>query len=435
MTIMTITTITTITTIMRTHRALCALSILLFGSLSACEETPAGGGDAGVDAQVGRDAAEDAAPPADAGPPDAGQKPDGVQHDYCGQPFFKLHIGGEDEDLWGYSLSGDRLAYNLSPSGGQLVFDLYLLELDTCVEYQLTDGARATTAFIHGDEILWSENRDSRPDPDDYYCKDIYRYDLTLWREEQLTNHPLCEWTPVTNGDHIAFSRSTDVGGDAPREYLLWNRSRGTDIRFADPGAQAGQFDLSARWLAWSGYTQLATSIGKDVFVKDLSTGVDTHIETSAGYYCYVVRLDGEYLTYTCSEYWLDFPYHLFLRHLPTGEELELDGAEADVDGITHGAIHDGIVAWSTTKHMASPDITNPVYDVELYDIETGIYRRLTTAQSKLRISEIQLPWATFTRHIGPDEFEYYVGHLGRLGVLDADGRLIEGGPVLDPPQ
>lgn len=420
---------------MQERYTLATAIVLLLAALSGCEETTAGSDDAGVDGQVLADAAMDAAPPVDASATDAGQKPEGVQFDYCDQPFFKLHIGGEDEGVWGFSLSGSRLSYNLSPSGGQLIFDLYVFELDTCFEYQLTEGARGTSAWIHGNEVLWSEDRDARTDPNDYHCKDIYRYDLAAWREDQLTDHPYCEWNPRTNGRHIAFERSTETGGDAPRENLLWDREEGTVIRYAEPGAQAAHYDLSSRWLAWSGYTQLATSVGKDVFVRDLQTGLDAHLQTSTGYYCYGVQLDGDYLTFACSEYWLSHPFHLFLRHLPTGEELHLDGAEQDTGWITHGPIDSGIVAWSTTKRIENPDLIAKVSEVELYDIETGIYRRLTTAPSMMRIVDIQVPWVTFGRYLSPDVIEYYVGHLGRLGVLDADGRLIEGGGVLDPPQ
>lgn len=45
--------------------------------------------------------------------------------------------------------------------------------------------------------------------------------------------------------------------------------------------------------------------------------------------------------------------------------------------------------------------------------------------------------WAAFAFNLGVNTYflDRYVGNLERLGVLDANGRLIEGGPVLDPPQ
>jgi hypothetical protein len=388
-----------------------------------------------LDAEAPQDGAAlpDSTASKDTGLPDAGPRPDAIVHDYCGEAFFKLHIGGESEEIYGYSLSGSRLAYNRVPRF-TIAFDLYVLELDTCTEYRLTRGARATSAFILGSGILWSENRESSPAPD-YHCMDIYRYDLELWREEQLTDHPLCEWNPETNGRFIAYERSTAEGGDSPRENLLWDMVAGTELQYAEPGAQAGYYELSERWLAWSGYTQLATSIGKDVFVRDLETGEETHIENSAQYYCYDVRLDGDYLTYACSEYWVEAPYYLFLRHLPTGEELHLDGAETDTGGISHGAIHSGIVAWNTTKHIANPDLISDISDIELYDIETGIFRRLTTVESGLRAALLQPPWLACQRRLPGQIYEYYVAHLGRLGVLDDNGRLIPGDGVLGPPE
>jgi hypothetical protein len=52
-------------------------------------------------------------------------------------------------------------------------------------------------------------------------------------------------------------------------------------------------------------------------------------------------------------------------------------------------------------------------------------------------VYELHVPWAAFTYSLGTNTYfwDRYMGNLERLGVLDADGRLIEGDPVLDPPQ
>jgi hypothetical protein len=262
---------------------------------------------------------------------------------------------------------------------------------------------------------------------------DLYRYDLGTWSMEQLTDHPYCEWHPETNGRHIAYERSVAEGGDAPAENLLWDLQTDSVIQFAEPGSNAGYFDINDRYLAWSRYPSSGSSLGKDVFYRHLETGDTTQIPNSALYYCYDVRLGGEYLTYAGSEYWGQLPFHLFLHHLPTGEELHLDGGPT-INGITHGAIDAGIVAWNTTQHAIDFDPFDPTTDVELYDIEIDGYRRLTTARSALRVWDLQVPWITFIVSLGEYVYEYYVAHLERLGVVDANGRLLPGDAVLEPP-
>jgi hypothetical protein len=91
-------------------------------------------------------------------------------------------------------------------------------------------------------------------------------------------------------------------------------------------------------------------------------------------------------------------------------------------------------VAWNTTKNAIDFDPFDPTTDVELYDLETDVYRRLTTARSALRVWDLQGPWITFIVSLGEYVYEYYVAHLERLGVVDASGRLLPGDAVLEPP-
>lgn len=411
---------------------LLAVGLAWFGP--GCEtplrQHPDAGGDAGKDGAP----TADAVVRPDAGPQDASPRPEGVPYDYCGDPFFKLHIGGQAEEVWGPSLSGNRLAYARGPHTS-LQWDAYVLDLDECKEYRLTQGRRVSSIFIHHDKLLWADNFDHSDAPI-YHCMDLYGYDLSVWAGEQLTDHPLCEWHPKTNGRYVAYERNTTEDGGSSRENLLWDLQTDTATRFAEPGAQAGYYDIDDLWLAWSGYTLMATSLGKDVFYLDLATGEETHVENSAQYYCYDVRLWGDYLTYVCSEYWMEGAYHLFLRHLPTGQELHLDGGQGRVGLIGRGVMSADIVAWITSKHAPDPGAFAALTDVELYDLQSGEFRRLTTTQSRIFVEDISIPWVVLSLQTTPGEYfyDFYVANLEQLGVLDAAGHLVPGEPVLAPP-
>lgn len=410
------------------------------GPVLGCEEPP---GQSDLDAEAGVDVGADAAVRIDvaalpdAAPPDAAEPPVGVPYDFCDEAFFQLPIGGPTEDVsTSFGLWDGVLAYSRGPVHSGFQLDIYTFNLWQCMEYKITDQAHAGGVYLRDSEILWNENRMFRREPD-YHCMDLFRYDLETWTIEQLTDHPLCEWNPQTNGRYLVYERSIEEDGQSPspREILLWDRQEDTEQRLVEPGAVAGYHDITDRYVAWSGYTQLADSLGRDVFYYDLETGQETHVPNSANYYCYDVRIWGDYLVYVCSEYWLQWPYHLFLHHIPSGEELHLDGAEQPTRIILGGAIHEHLVIWNTTKHSEPTEFGEVSSDVEIYDLETGVYRRLTTAPSTLAAVNIYYPFVQFTRPLGNYVNEYYVGDLEALGVVDATGNVIPGDPVIDPPQ
>jgi hypothetical protein len=82
---------------------------------------------------------------------------------------------------------------------------------------------------------------------------------------------------------------------------------------------------------------------------------------------------------------------------------------------------------------------TNTVFpaDVEVYDIGTTDYRRLTSNNGLVAPTAISPPYLLMIRFLGlPDRFQndFYIANLEALGVLDATGNLIPGDPVIDPP-
>lgn len=410
----------------------------LWLSLPACEET-APGADAGADAGVDASRADVALIP-DAMTPDAEIVHPGpiseIQYAFCDEPFFQLPIGGPDEYTFGHSLWNTRLSYSRGPRGSEFVVDVYLLDLQTCVEYRLTEGIASTSTWLRDSEVLYQDGKEVL-EPS-FYCSDLYRYDLETWLPERLTSLPQCEENARSNERFIAYERNTRLEGyDSPRENLVWDLETGTTTQYAPPEALAGNYDISDRYLVWSGYTQLTGSLGKDVYYMDLDTGETVHIPRSADYYCYKVRVWGEYMTYHCSEYWTSHPYHLFLRHIPTGQELQLDDPASDDHGIMVGVLYKNLVSWNTSRFMGEVGTFEDRTDIEMYDIDTGVRRRLTSGPSMLAIGYVYLPYALFGMPAPPygnNVMYYYIANLESLGVVDATGNLIPGDPVIDPP-
>lgn len=107
-----------------------------------------------------------------------------------------------------------------------------------------------------------------------------------------------------------------------------------------------------------------------------------------------------------------------------------------DEAGITKGAIHENLVAWQTTRYMSDVQHMGEVdSDTVFYDISSGVKRRVTTRESRLRVHHVYHPYLLFGRSFGSGRSEYYVANMVQLGVVDATGHVIEGDGVLEPPE
>jgi hypothetical protein len=74
---------------------------------------------------------------------------------------------------------------------------------------------------------------------------------------------------------------------------------------------------------------------------------------------------------------------------------------------------------------------------MELYDIDLGLSRRLTTQEGPIAPTAISSPYLLIIRLLFLyDTFmnDYYIANLEALDVIDGSGVLIPGSPVITPP-
>ena len=111
---------------------------------------------------------------------------------------------------------------------------------------------------------------------------------------------------------------------------------------------------------------------------------------------------------------------------------LDLDTHEKWVlteDDMTHcgGGMDGDIVLWSTGRYRTDNDPSWLIGDIMAMDLATGLQRRLTTEPRLLGAGMyMSLPYAIFYVTHG----QYYVVNLEALGIVDADGHLIDGPPL-----
>jgi hypothetical protein len=240
----------------------------------------------------------------------------------------------------------------------------------------------------------------------------------------------VCDWEPRTDGRYLLYKKNSSESPNASIRLLLWDMQQGTEEVLAEAGSQPGYYDIGDQVVVWSAYTQDPSSVGKDVFYYDLATQTPVHIDSTYERYQYNVFTSGEYLTWGGSDVWLLSPYHLILYHVPTGEERVL--VEND-ESVAQGCIHGNLVAYLTSKYMLAPVGPMPA-DIEIYDIETEVTRRVTAWEGNLAVAQVFFPYMLLAYWVDAHQFEYYIANLEQLGIVDETGHVIEGAGVVEPP-
>jgi hypothetical protein len=303
---------------------------------------------------------------------------------------------------------------------------VYLLDLETCVEHQLTVDTQAGWVHIHGNNVVWDDRKDDRQ----VWCSEIRHHDLATGIEERLTETSQCELEPRTSGRHVAYRRLETIT-DAPSLRLL-DRQTGIDIELSPDWTNIESFDLNDRYVVWVAYTQDPLSVGRDVFYHDLTTSVTHHIDATYQRYQYWVFLWEDWVTWQGTDAHLSGPSFLTMYNLATNEERLL--LEGDYS-VGSGPISGAQVVFSTSLYKGTTSVFPA--DIEIYDVNANDFRRLTTSDGMIAPTAISPPYLLMIRFLGlPDRFQndFYVANLETLGVLDASGMLQPGDPVIDPP-
>lgn len=379
----------------------------------------------GDEPDAGLEAGTADASPVDAGleasVPDAQVRPDARTFDFCGDAVFKLPFDGQNGYLSGQELEGAQVYYSFRRLGelGQI----YRFDLELCEEQQLTLGGSAMYFGVMNGILVYD-----RYSPNDPLCRDLDVMDATELTIEPLLDSPDCESRPRTNGRHVTYLRQPD--SSSPGSFRLYDRLQGTDVELT-PFTGLKSPNMSDRYVVWTAVAPTPLSEGSDVLVHDLATGETTQLEASYDKWQDWVFVWEDYVTWSGAEGDLVPPYHLVLYDLVTGDtELLLEGDYT----VSIAPIRAGLVAYNTSRYTGLA--ARAPSDIELHDIETQVTRRITAESGNLRAARIDPPYLLMTLDLGQAlKDDLYVANLEALGVLDASGFLIPGGGVIYPPQ
>lgn len=405
-------------TLKRLH-FLMLMALLMSGCGSAC-----GGGNPGSNGNSNRDAGPDAdAVPSDAGRTDAepdatgdGGRPEGVAYDYCHQDLFKLPPGPTEDILSvflrdHYVVSSRWVDY---PERDTL-HDVYLFDLQECKEYALIKAPDVQAGdSIYGTEVVVG----------DYSYEgsrgDLFIYDIESWSYIRLTDSSESEAHAKYNGRHVAYWDSTGAPDGGNYGLTLWELQTDEHITLSTWQAAPEVHAISERYVAWTARCFDPPGYGKDVFYHDLQTGVTTHIESTGQFDIRVLDLSGDRIVWMEND---NDHYNIILYKIETEDEVRLTG-----DGFDHRnpRIRGNLVAWITYMYSGGSYATDPAHeDLYLYDLDTGVGRRITSESAAWAPGHAHPPWLLFKKMLGQWNREVYVMNMVQSGVIDSTGHVI----------
>ena len=402
--------------------------VLLVFSGCGCSEKGNGADkiDAGIDASF-LDAGDGGGVDADATP----EPPDGtIQHDFCDKAFFKLPIDGPTQATYHLAIWQDKIVYSVTTPGDITKKDVYLMDLSTCIEKQISYSGKGAGAAVDDARVIWRDSRNRSEDP--YHCSDHYIYNLASGLESQLNEDPKCVGIPRLYGDWLSYRQAESTSSD--RTDLILTQLGSGEEEIIVPGTWLPiSPDLSEQYLVFGAQSEDSTSIGRDAYYYDLQEETLHRIPESSDVFCEGVTVSGDWLMYGGNYYSMQMPFKVALYNIPEKRHIALSPQEDIIPSI---ALHGNLAAW-TTMIYSGTHYMGPV-DMEMYDVNQETRRRLTKTSGHLRAIAMFFPYLVMlqARYYDGNNFknDFYVAHLVKLGITDAEGNLLAGEGAIEQP-
>jgi hypothetical protein len=400
-----------------TAPALLAVACLL-GALGACvdDDNPGQNMCGGPDARPAPpDAGLDARP--EAGPVDAG--PDATPDAWvwvtapCDATFIELPPTGETRNV--YVNNWDRyVVYDdgrIPPGDPQQ--DVYLYDLHTCTEYQLTNApGNQGAASIWETDVAWFNDHGAL----DWsgFTNDTFDISTATFGTMNLV---AAGGVGAYNGRYVLTSSNEGEPDPTYTHPILVDLWTMDEVQVAETWQGAEHFSMSETHLAWIMSCAGCGGVS-DVFYMDLATKDIVHIEDTVAGNQLFPSTWGDYIL------WQDDRetgnWTIYLHRFSTGESRKLIDDQVP-RGYPH--IRGNLVTWAGC--MFTPDCFNGGGDVILYDIETDVVRRVTPIPGYYKPRFAHGEWLVYLLSVGGDGYKMYGVHMQAAGLVDQDGHVI----------
>lgn len=147
-------------------------------------------------------------------------------------------------------------------------YDIFMYDLATSKETQITTSVYATQPVICGDKIAWQDLRNGN--------YDIYIYDLSTSKETRITTISGSVCRPAIYGNRIAWMSDTD--GDGKYDISIYDLTTAKETQITT-SELADSPKIYGDRVVWAD-TRRGNS---QIYIYDISTGRETQITTASG--------------------------------------------------------------------------------------------------------------------------------------------------------
>jgi len=381
----------------------------------------AGPGDGGLDAVVCRNYGRVRPMP---------WPPPGRDYDFCDQVFFKLPLDMWDQGSTGsVRLHGGRLVYYAwDASLSAAPSNIYYFDLEACRQYEVAwqYPQDASIALVWGNKLAAKWSLPCADSPNYFFLVDLDTWDL-----EQITTDAtdVGSGAAAYNGRYLAADKAWELPDGGYRRL-----TRVVDLETAQEQVVAEQrrypdyMWATDDYFAWIEFGD--RGYGRWAVWYDPDAGEKHVIEETVEEYQEYVYAWGNKIVGHWGEIYQIGPYHVWVYDVATGDFQEV----AIEQGIPFPEIWRNVLVMRTTKYAADPHTGYPV-DIVLKDLETGVERRITREAGYVFLpGGFDPPWLVIGVYGGWPHHTYWMLNVYEAGLIDADGHVIPGDPVIDPP-
>ncbi len=332
-----------------------------------------------------------------------------VPRDACDATTIELPPSGLTQ-IAQVSNMGRYVVYDDIRTSGDLKHaDVYLYDLDTCTEYQLTNKDWVQiTPYIWDTEIVFADRTS------EFGSVELVRFDISTLTFTQLSSGAKAYW-PYYNSSYIVYESSLGLSPNEGNDLMLWDLQSDQEVMLVEHGHGVENVSISSTHAAWVAFG----GPDKDVFYVDLATKEITHVESTFDPYVAHTGTWGDWVVWEDTRYGgLD----IMGLQISAGTEVRL---------VDNGAYN----GWPTLRESVMcfrTTLWSGVYgdwDLAVYDLDTGVTRRVTQQSNwGNKCGFVDSGWLVYPQQMLAGSFhrnKIWAVNLQKLGILNAQGHVV----------
>ena len=276
-------------------------------------------------------------------------------------------ICADPDDQFFPSIYSDKIVWTDYRNGDK---DIYMYDLSTNQETQITTGGTAQSPAVYTDKIVWDDYRDMK--------NDIYMYNLSTSQQTQITTSGDAQF-PSIYGDKIVWTDYRNGNSD----IYMYDLSTGQEtLIWVATGQQYEQSvvmpTIYGDKIVWSFSAEIAELFpyifNSTIYMHDITTSQENQVTTH-----YWLMFNPE--IYGNKIIWRDYrngDWNIYMHDLSTQEEIPICTV---LSNQSSPSIYEDKIVWA--------DYRNGNWDIYMYDVSMNMDIQITNNAQKQSSSDI----------------------------------------------